>query len=68
MAWPIRKGWCCMTLILNLNVVVKTSFVFDLSLMITASFALYYHWKRKKRTKDKTAKCGKPTKDKNRTM
>lgn len=57
-----------MTLIFNLHVVVNTTFVFTLSLMIAASCALRYYKKCKKRTKDKTAKCGKPTKDKKKTM
>ena len=67
MAWPIRKVWCYMALVFNLHVIINATFALDLSLMITASYLLYLQRKSKKRTKDKTAKSGKPTKDKKKT-
>lgn len=56
-----------MALVFNLHVIINATFALDLSLMITASYLLYLQRKSKKRTKDKTAKSGKPTKDKKKT-
>lgn len=60
----IWKDGAILTLILNLHVVVNTTFAFTLSLMITAYFVNKIHKWYKKHTKDKTAKCRKTTKDK----
>lgn len=63
-AQPIRKDGAILALILNLHVVVSATIDITLLLMITAPFAIHFAKKRKKRTKDKTAKRRKPTKDK----
>ena len=48
------KAWCCMTLILNLNVMINDITVtLAVSLMITVSYTLHLQKKKqKKRTKD----------------
>ena len=61
---PIRKDGAILTLIFNLHVVVSATLDITLLLMITAPFVIYLTKKRKKRTKDKTAKRSRPTKDK----
>lgn len=55
-----------MTLVLQLNVVINELTVFEtLSILVAVSEVCYiYRRKDKKRAKDKTAKNGKPTKDK----
>ena len=54
-----------MSLTFEINVVINTTFEFELQMMITVSIVLYLIWKRKKHTKDKEHKSNKHTKDKN---
>ena len=54
-----------MVLVFEFNVVINTTLEFALSLTITVSLAIYFSNKRKKHTKDKSAKSAKHTKDKN---
>ena len=60
----IWKDGAILTLTLNLHVVIDTTLVLTFSLMITTYFAKKFRKWCKKRTKDKTAKCRKTTKDK----
>lgn len=53
-----------MELVFEFRIVINTTLEFALSLTMTVSLAIFFSRKRKKPTKDKSAKNAKHTKDK----